>query len=215
MAAHSKGLHVHLDGARLFNAATSLQCDVGAIAQLVDSGTFCLSKGLGCPIGSVVFGSTGFAKRVRRLRKLVGGGTRQAGVVAAAGLYALDHNVARLAEDHANARDLAARLQHVVGIELVNSDVQSNIVYVRLDGRSGRRRRLVSSSGSAAVDGGNHEATNQELQMLVAGLKEAGLRVSGGYGIGGLRFVTHRDVSAGHVAHLANSIDRLLNPPLL
>ena len=106
-AAHAGGVPVHLDGARLFNAAVALGRPVADFARPVDSLTFCLSKGLGAPVGSLVCGSRDFIARARRVRKLLGGGMRQVGVLAAAGLVALDTMVERLAEDHANARRLA------------------------------------------------------------------------------------------------------------
>jgi threonine aldolase len=203
--AHEHGLHVHLDGARLFNAATALGCPAADIAALVDSGTFCLSKGLGAPVGSVVFGERRFVARARSLRKMVGGGMRQAGVLAAAGLYALEHNVAPLARDHENARDLAARLGGVQGVAVLNPDVQSNIVYVRVTGQS-----TWAASHQAAM-GVVPDPVEAEAKALVLGLALVGFRVGGGYANGGLRFVTHRDVTADHVVQLAEHIDRILN----
>ena len=205
-AAHDCDLHVHLDGARLFNAATALGCSVKDIANFVDSGTFCLSKGLGCPMGSMVFGSKQFIAKARAVRKTVGGGMRQAGIIAAAGLYALEHNVQQLAVDHANARLLADRLQHIMGIHVANPDVQSNIIYARVTGESVWGERNHIESGVPAAD-----CVDAEVAMLVDGLKEAGLNVGAGYANGGLRFVTHRDVTEGHVIRLAEHIDRLLN----
>lgn len=106
--AHARGAALHLDGARVFNAAVALGVPVDRVAQPADSVQFCLSKGLSAPIGSMVAGGAGFVGRVRRLRKMLGGGMRQAGVVAAAGIVALEEMVDRLAEDHAHARRLAA-----------------------------------------------------------------------------------------------------------
>ncbi len=111
--AHEHGLAVHLDGARVFNAAAALGVPAARIARNCDSVSFCLSKGLGCPIGSLVCGSGDFIERARRNRKMVGGGMRQAGIVAAAGLYAFEHNVERMGEDHANARRLAEGLREL------------------------------------------------------------------------------------------------------
>ncbi|HCP53268.1 MAG: low-specificity L-threonine aldolase [Pseudomonadaceae bacterium] len=121
------GLALHLDGARLFNASVKLGVAPRAITEHFDSVSVCLSKGLGAPVGSVLCGSEPFIGKARRLRKMVGGGMRQAGVLAAAGLYALEHQVARLSEDHANAQALADGL-----IELGYSvePVQTNMVYV-------------------------------------------------------------------------------------
>ena len=112
-AVRERGLRVHLDGARLMNAAVALQQAAGDIVAPFDSVMLCLSKGLGAPVGAVLCGSHDFIRRARRLRKQLGGGMRQAGVIAAAGLYALEHNVARLAEDHERARLLAHGLADI------------------------------------------------------------------------------------------------------
>jgi threonine aldolase len=119
---------VHLDGSRIFNAAIALNCDVKAFTQHVDSVQFCLSKGLAAPVGSLVCGSADFMARARRLRKMVGGGMRQAGVIAAAGIVALNDMVARLAEDHHTARTLATGIADLPSMELDLETVQTNIV---------------------------------------------------------------------------------------
>ncbi|MEO0503302.1 MAG: low-specificity L-threonine aldolase [Pseudomonadota bacterium] len=110
-AARAEGLSVHLDGARYFNAVTALNCGEAALADMFDTVSICLSKGLGAPVGSVLLGPAEVIGRARRWRKMLGGGTRQAGVLAAAGLYALEHNVARLRDDHARAEALADALR--------------------------------------------------------------------------------------------------------
>ena len=133
-AAHERGLRVHLDGARLFNAAVALRREAREFTRSVDSVTFCLSKGLGAPVGSVVCGSADFAARARRWRKLLGGGMRQAGVIAAAGVVALERMIDRLADDHANARALAEGLARLPGLAIDLATVQTNIVIVRVDG---------------------------------------------------------------------------------
>ena len=119
--ARRRGVPLHVDGARFFNAVVALGVPAAELAAPADSVTFCLSKGLACPIGSVVVGSAGFIRRARRARKLLGGGMRQVGVLAAAGLVALsdgpDGTIARLADDHANARRLAEGLADLDGIE--------------------------------------------------------------------------------------------------
>jgi threonine aldolase len=106
-------MKVHLDGARVFNAAAALNVPVSRIARDCDSVSFCLSKGLGCPVGSVICGSRDFIDRARRNRKMLGGGMRQAGIIAAAGLYAFEHNIGRISEDHVNARLLADGLREL------------------------------------------------------------------------------------------------------
>ena len=131
---HKHGLALHLDGARLYNAAVKLNVPARQITQHFDSVSVCLSKGLGAPVGSVLCGSSELIGKARRLRKMVGGGMRQAGVLAAAGLYALQHQVARLAEDHANAERLASGLREL-GYQV--EPVQTNMVYAQLGERAG------------------------------------------------------------------------------
>jgi threonine aldolase len=126
--AHAASVPVHMDGARVFNAAVALGLPVSALTNSVDSVTFCLSKGLGAPVGSVLCGSRDYVTRAHRWRKLLGGGMRQAGVLAAAGLVALDTQVERLAEDHANARALAEGLAEIDGIGIDVETVETNIV---------------------------------------------------------------------------------------
>ena len=125
-------LRVHMDGARIFNASVALGVDAKVLTRSVDSVCFCLSKGLACPVGSVLCGSKAFIDEALRYRKMVGGGMRQAGVLAAAGLVALDQMVDRLAEDHANARRLAEGLAELAELEINLDSVQSNIVVFRL-----------------------------------------------------------------------------------
>lgn len=130
--AHSRGLAVHTDGARIFNAAVAIGTDVATIARHTDTISFCLSKGLCCPVGSVLCGPAEKIRQARRWRKMLGGGMRQAGVLAAAGLVALDTMVDRLADDHRNARALAEGLAELPGIDCDLSRVQTNLVYFRL-----------------------------------------------------------------------------------
>jgi len=135
--AHAAGVRVHLDGARIFNAAVALGRPVADFARPVDSLTFCLSKGLAAPVGSLVCGDAAFVARARRVRKMVGGGMRQAGVLAAAGIVALEQMVDRLAEDHAHARRLAEGLARLPGIAIDANAVQTNIVIFTVDRASG------------------------------------------------------------------------------
>jgi threonine aldolase len=127
--AHGQGLRTHLDGARIFNAIVKLQIDERAAVAGFDSVSVCLSKGLGAPVGSVLLGARDFIAQARRWRKALGGGMRQAGVLAAAGLYALDNNVQRLEQDHANAEHLATGLR-AIGLRV--EPPQTNIVYVHI-----------------------------------------------------------------------------------
>ena len=126
--AQSRGLRVHLDGARLWNASVAKGTDPKEYAQWADSVSVCLSKGLGAPIGSLVAGSQTFIDRVHRFRKMFGGGMRQVGILAAAGIYALDHHIDRLKEDHQNAKRLALGLRGLKGISIDPAHVETNIV---------------------------------------------------------------------------------------
>ncbi len=130
----SRGVPVHMDGARVFNAAVAQVIPVREIARYADSVRFSLSKGLACPVGSVLCGPKDFIAEARRVRKMLGGGMRQAGILAAAGLVALDTMVERLAEDHARARELAAGLADLPGLRVDPTRVQTNIVIVETTG---------------------------------------------------------------------------------
>ena len=136
-AGHSRGLRVHLDGARLFNAAVALECPPDALTADVDSVGFCLSKGLSCPVGSVICGDKDFIEEARRWRKMLGGGMRQVGVLAAAGIVALDTMVDRMADDHANAKRLAFGLAEIDGIDLDPDHIQTNLVRFKIPGGQG------------------------------------------------------------------------------
>ena len=127
--ADKHNLKVHLDGARVFNASVALGVDVKAITQYADSVTFCLSKGLSAPVGSAICGSSEFIAQARRYRKMLGGGMRQAGVLAAAGIVALETMIDRLADDHSNARRLAEGLADMPGVVIDLDRVQTNIIY--------------------------------------------------------------------------------------
>jgi threonine aldolase len=167
--AHALGLPVHLDGARIFNAATALNESVANLARPADSVMFCLSKGLGAPVGSMLLGESGFIEEARRWRKVLGGGMRQAGVLAAAGLVALEETPPRLHEDHQNAQRLAHGLAELPGIQIDPERVVTNIIIFD-----------VSGTGIAADE-------------ICARLKQRGVLASG-FG-SSIRMVTHYDVS--------------------
>ena len=175
------GLPVHLDGARIFNAAVGLGVPVAEVARHADSVQFCLSKGLSAPVGSMAVGTGPFVARVRRIRKMLGGGMRQAGVLAAAGIVALEEMVDRLAEDHANARRLAAGLRTVPGV-LVDPPPQTNMVMFRVP----------------------HLAPAD----FVAAARAAGVAL-GGFGHGRIRAVTHRGVTTADVDAAVDAISRV------
>jgi threonine aldolase len=163
--AHRHQLGLHLDGARLFNAAVAYGVPAREVAAGFDSVSVCFSKGLGAPVGSVLLGSTALIGRARRWRKVTGGGWRQAGMLAAACDYALDHHVGRLADDHARAARLAAGLRDMPGVDV--QACHTNMVFLRLP-----------------VD---------RLQALDQHLRAADVRVSIGY-LPGVRLVTHLDI---------------------
>lgn len=169
--ARERGLGHHLDGARLFNAAVALGVPAREIAQYFDSVSVCLSKGLGAPVGSVLLGSAALIDKARRWRKVAGGGWRQAGMLAAAAQYALDHHVGRLADDHARAATLAAGLGEIPGVRLLGHHTNMAFVDVPAD----------------------------RLCDLDVHLRAAGIRISIGY-LPTLRLVTHLDVDDEGVA---------------
>jgi len=149
--ARAHGLPIHVDGARIFNAAVALGLDVELLARDADSVTFCLSKGLAAPVGSVIVGSRAFIAEARRMRKVVGGGMRQVGVLAAAGIVALEQMVDRLADDHANAQALVDGLAGVPGIAVEPSPCRTNIVYMRVTHPQMDAQQLQARLGSQGV----------------------------------------------------------------
>lgn len=172
--AADSGLKLHVDGARIFNAAVALGVSPAELAGPADSITFCLSKGLAAPVGSVVCGSREFIEKARRMRKVLGGGMRQAGIIAAAGIVALERMVERLAEDHQNARHLAKGLADIRGLSLGDLEkVRTNIVYMELppDVPSTETARKLEMSGVRVLPLGPHR----------------------------LRAVTHHGITAEHV----------------
>jgi threonine aldolase len=160
--ADEHGLKVHLDGARLFNAAVARKQPVAEVAASADSVTFCLSKGLCAPVGSVLCGSNEFITKARRVRKQLGGGMRQVGVLAAAGLVALETMVDRLEEDHHHARVLAETLDNVAGLEVLNPTPASNMVYLRFPGLAAE---AVAGLVEAARQVGIKLVTRSDLSM--------------------------------------------------
>ena len=143
--AHALGLPVHMDGARIFNASVALNTPVAELTRHCDSVQFCLSKGLGAPVGSILVGSTDFIKEARSWRKRLGGGMRQAGILAAAGLIALEESPKRLHEDHANARRLAKGLADLPGVKINVENVITNIVIFDITGTGKTSPKICSS----------------------------------------------------------------------
>ena len=179
--AKERKLPTHLDGARIFNAATALGVDVRALTRGFDTVMFCLSKGLGAPVGSMLTGSAELMARARLFRKALGGGMRQVGILAAAGLIALEKGPKRLHEDHANARLLAEALSHIECVEIDLNAVETNIVIFR----------LVHSRLSAAE--------------LVARLQARGILASA-FGPDAIRLVTHLDVDRAACVTVADAL---------
>jgi threonine aldolase len=179
--AHEQDIHVHLDGARVFNAATYLREKVADMTKKFDSVQFCLSKGLGAPVGSMIVGTRDFIERCRSIRKMLGGGMRQAGVLAAAGLVALEKGPARLQDDHDNAKALADLLAQIPGIRLNPQKVHTNIVIFSLKGSG------VSSA---------------ELLQRLAERKVLAVPVDGER----IRMVTHLDVTRQDIEAAADAV---------
>ena len=149
--AKDRGLMVHLDGARIFNAAVALQVDVKELTRHADSLSFCLSKGLSAPVGSVVCGSREFIAEARRNRKVLGGGMRQSGIIAAAGITALEQMVDRIAEDHANAQRLAEGIARITGLAIEPEKVQTNIIYFNLVSRRLTIEKLITQLNNKGI----------------------------------------------------------------
>ena len=179
--AREAGAALHIDGARIFNAAVALETTAADLARGADSVAFCLSKGLSAPVGSLICASGDFIQRARRLRRMVGGGMRQAGVIAAAGIVALEEMAGRLADDHANARLLAQGLTAIPGIESDPALVQTNILFFR----------------PAGIDG----------TALISGLRERGVLCSGTPQR--LRLVTHHGIEREDVEYALEAIQEV------
>jgi threonine aldolase len=161
--AHAQGLLVHLDGARIFNAATATRTDVATLSASCDSVMFCLSKGLGAPVGSILLGSAPFIEKARSVRKMFGGGMRQVGILAAAGLIALEKGPARLCEDHEHARLLAERLSRVPALDLDPEKVITNVVVAGISRTGLDSRQMVELLKSKGVLIGTVDATTIRL----------------------------------------------------
>ena len=146
-------LAVHMDGARLFNAAVATGIDISNIASTADTVTFCLSKGLGAPVGSVLCGTHEFIQKARSIRKMLGGGMRQAGILAAGGIYALEHNVKRLAEDHAHAKQIAHTLAQTDWAQVNVDDTETNIIFFSVPTLSGSKVASILSAKGILCSG--------------------------------------------------------------
>ncbi|MCK9517520.1 MAG: low-specificity L-threonine aldolase [Dehalococcoidia bacterium] len=179
--AHDSGLRVHLDGARIFNAEVALGVPAARLAREADTVSFCLSKGLGAPVGSLLCGERDVVAAARRFRKMLGGGMRQAGVLAAAGIYALEQNVARLSEDHTNAKRLADGLRRYPAF--APNDPQTNIVIVDI------------------VEG--------TLEGWLAAFQQAGV-LAVGFGPQRMRMVTHINITSAGIDEALDRIERLV-----
>ena len=177
--AHRHDIPLHLDGARIFNAAVYLEAPVSELVEEADSVSFCLSKGLSAPIGSLLCGGNEFIEGARRWRKMVGGGMRQVGVIAAAGIVALDTMVDRLAEDHANARKLAIGMSHIPGVTIEPDALPTNLV--RFDITSGSPAELARKLTERGIKGGSSQRR--------------------------WRYATHRGITSDDIDHALNVIE--------
>ena len=187
--AQSRELFVHLDGARLWNASVATGIKTQEYAQWADSVSVCLSKGLGAPIGSLVAGSKGFIDRVHRFRKMFGGGMRQVGIIAAAGIYALDHHIERLREDHQNAKRLAVGLKEFKGVSIDPKHVETNIVI--LD---------VANTGMTAA-------------QVAEAMRKEGILIHA-FGKTQIRLVTHLDITAEDIENALNRFEKVFSKKL-
>jgi len=183
--ASARGLRMHMDGARLWNACVASGITPAEYAAFFDSISVCLSKGLGCPVGSLIAGSKEFIKRAHRFRKMLGGGMRQAGVLAAAGIYALDHHLQRLDEDHRKARRLAQGLASIKNILINPKEVETNILYF------------------------NTAPAGRGAREIAAALKERGVLVHP-TGKDLIRGVTHMDVSFDQIEQALDVIEAVM-----
>jgi threonine aldolase len=183
--AEAHGLRVYMDGARLFNAAVALKTDVKEFTRHVDNLMFCLSKGLSCPVGSLVVGTQDFVDKARKVRKLLGGGMRQAGIIAAPGIVALEKMVDRLKDDHLNARFLAEGVAKIDGLKVDLDRVQTNMVFLDKEG--------------LGVSDADFVSALKEKGVLVAPIAKNKIRI-----------VTHRGVERRHVDKALDTIKNVV-----
>ena len=186
--AHQSGLKTHLDGARLFNASVASGLSLKELSDPFDSVSVCLSKGLGVPLGSCLVGTKEFVAQARRARKLFGGGMRQVGIIAAAGLYALDHHIERLALDHEHAKRLAAAVRPFEFLKVMGSEPETNILIFH-----------VSQAWGTA-------------QQYASALDENGVQAMA-FSASAIRMVTHLDVSSEQIEQVCKVIERIGNNP--
>ncbi len=179
----TKKLAAHLDGARVFNAAVKLQVPLNSISKYFDSLSICLSKGLGSPIGSLLCGNKDFIQSARRWRKVVGGGMRQVGIIAAAGIYALEHNIDRLADDHANALYFAHELTKISEIEVDINSLQTNMFFIKINKEEEKLRTYLAE---------------KEIILLSSKYSKNGLT----------RIITHLDISLADIQSVVTTIKK-------
>lgn len=184
-AARERGLRVHMDGARLFNAAIAQNCRVSELAAPVDSVMFCLSKGLGAPVGSILAGSTEFINRARKYRKMLGGGMRQAGVLAAAGIVALENMTERLVDDHSLALKIGQALSDIEHLSIDLERLKTNIILTVVDPDWGTAEKLVQA------------LKKEEILAASSGPQT-------------VRFVTHKDVGEPEADKLVDALKRIM-----
>lgn len=184
--ARNNNLSMHLDGARLWNAVVATKTPLKTWAQHFDSISVCFSKGLGAPVGSALAGSKPFIKHARRIRKMFGGGMRQAGVLAAAAIYALEHHIERLADDHRHAQRLGEMIRNLPGVRLAPAVIETNLLFVQLDQTLGTAARV------------QQRLHDQGVLALATGAQT-------------LRFVTHLDVDSRQIERAGSIIHQILS----
>ena len=189
--ARQHNVAVHMDGARVFNAAMALGLPVNEVVRSVDSVMFCISKGLGAPVGSLLVGEREFIRKARRTRKLLGGGMRQAGILAAAGIFALEHMVERLAEDHTHCQQLAQGLAQFPEIDIQPEQVVTNILIFSLRDAQGQK------------------LPDTQVQQFLASTQKHGV-LMGTMGNGTIRAVTHYGIEAEHISQALAGIKQAL-----
>ncbi len=182
--AHKNNLKLYLDGARIFNAAVALNVNVKEFTKHVDNLMFCLSKGLCCPVGSLLVGNQEFIRRARKLRKILGGGMRQAGIIAAPGIVALESMIERLKEDHLNARHLAEGISKIDGIQVNLNRVQTNMIYFNIEG--------------LAITADHFISKLKENHILALALSKNKIRI-----------VTHKGITKEHVEKTVAAIETI------
>ena len=194
--AHQNGIKLHVDGARIFNAAVSLNIDINELVKDADSVTFCLSKGLAAPIGSIICGSEKFIYHARRIRKALGGGMRQAGIIASAGMYSLDNMLDQIREDHKNTTRLAKGINEIEGLSIDRESIKSNILYFDIEKGTKRCEELARQTKNITV---------YPFQVTLDNIRFFESRP------GRFRLVTHYGITRDDIEKTLEVLDKIVN----